>query len=240
MASYSIEDVELIRKRSSLSYQEAVALLDYHDGNVARALIDLERSGKLKTEGEENTTRPAGANSGESFGRKILNVLQKLYRFRIKVSKHETPVVNLSLAFCILAVVLSPRLAIIGVILSLILGYRFAFDRKDPTFAGVNLEKTVKSAAQNAKASVDDVVRSFHTEKEKTEARTEEKTEEKREDPKPERSSYFTPNPAAARPAYSARPADVPTIQVPVRTETSEGNVVIEDEGDGYHSATIG
>lgn len=240
MASYSIEDVELIRSRSNLSYQEAVALLDYHDGNVARALIDLERSGKLKTEGGESTTRFSGGNSEESIGRKILNALQKLYRFRVKVSKGETPVINLSLAFCILAVILSPRLAITGVILSLILGYRFAFDRKDPTFAGVNLEKTVKNAAQNAKASVDDVVRSFHSEKDKAEAKTEEKTEEKQEEMKSKGSSYFTSNPAVARPAYAAHPSEVPVIQVPVRTETSEGDVVIEDEGDGYHSATIG
>lgn len=233
MASYSIEDVELIRKRSNLTYQEAVALLDYHDGNVARALIDLERSGKLNTESAgESGTRSAAGSGEETFGRKVLNTIQKLYRFRVKIHKDDTPVVNFSLAFCILSVMFAPYLAIGGVLLSLILGYKFSFDRKDPAFAGVNLEKTVKNAAQNAKSSVDSVVRSLHQEKETA---GEGKTEEM-----PKDDSYFSPNPAATRSAYSAHAADVPTIQVPVRTETSEGNVVIEDEGDGYHSATIG
>ena len=50
MASYTIEDIELIRRKSGISYQEAVALLDYHNGNVARALIDLERNGRIKPE----------------------------------------------------------------------------------------------------------------------------------------------------------------------------------------------
>lgn len=36
MASYTIEDIELIRRKSGISYQEAVSLLDYHNGNVAR------------------------------------------------------------------------------------------------------------------------------------------------------------------------------------------------------------
>ena len=34
MASYTIEDIELIRRKSGISYQEAVSLLDYHNGNV--------------------------------------------------------------------------------------------------------------------------------------------------------------------------------------------------------------
>ena len=32
MASYTIEDIELIRRKSGISYQEAVSLLDYHNG----------------------------------------------------------------------------------------------------------------------------------------------------------------------------------------------------------------
>ena len=56
MASYTIEDIELIRKKSGISYQEAVALLDYHNGNVARALIDLERNGRIQS--DEPQQRP--------------------------------------------------------------------------------------------------------------------------------------------------------------------------------------
>ena len=40
MERYTIEYIELIRRKSGISYQEAVALLDYHNGNVARALVD--------------------------------------------------------------------------------------------------------------------------------------------------------------------------------------------------------
>ena len=53
MEPYTIEDIELLRQKSGLSYQEAVALLDYHSGSVARALIDLEKHGRLNPEQNE-------------------------------------------------------------------------------------------------------------------------------------------------------------------------------------------
>ena len=52
MERYTIQDIEFIRRKSGISYQEAVALLDYHNGNVTRALVDLERNGRIKPESE--------------------------------------------------------------------------------------------------------------------------------------------------------------------------------------------
>ena len=66
MASYTIEDIELIRRKSGISYQEAVSLLDYHNGNVARALVDLERNGPLKPDAAARA-RAASCTSSTSF-----------------------------------------------------------------------------------------------------------------------------------------------------------------------------
>ena len=67
MASYTIEDIELIRKKSGISYQEAVALLDYHNGNVARALVDLERNGRIKPESQQKASASSFGNSHNSL-----------------------------------------------------------------------------------------------------------------------------------------------------------------------------
>lgn len=60
MDNYKIEDIECIRKMSNLSYEDAVALLDFHNGNLAHALMDLENHGKLNanetTEETDNTS----------------------------------------------------------------------------------------------------------------------------------------------------------------------------------------
>ena len=75
MASYTIEDIELLRKKSGMTYQEAVALLDYHDGNLARALIDLEKNGRLKedTHMDNGSRMNRTKDMGKIFGRRKIN-----------------------------------------------------------------------------------------------------------------------------------------------------------------------
>ena len=167
MEPYTIEDIELLRQKSGLIYQEAVALLDYHSGSLARALIDLEKHGKLKNE-ENNVkegTRSMNGNTKKGETKeKALNLLQKLYRSRVKIRKGDTNIFNVSVLFAGLCLLLAPHMTIAGIIVSMILGYQFSFTGMDPDFASENLEKMVKSAAQNAKSSVSSVVQTITNE----------------------------------------------------------------------------
>ncbi len=215
MEAYTIEDVELLRRKSGMSYQEAVALLEYHNGNLARALIDLERNGRLKEEkaGDRNIGKEPENGNARKRGEtkeKAINLIQKLYRCRVKVHKGEVPVLNVSVVYAGAALLFAPHITVTGIIIAMILGYRFSFSQMDEDFAFDNLKATVKNAAENAKASVNSLVRSI---KEETEA--------------------------SAAPAEEHKP-EVPTIQVPVQAETRDGNVQIDAEQDGYSSVTIG
>lgn len=167
MEPYTIEDIEVLRKKSGLSYQEAVALLDYHSGSVARALIDLEKHGRLNPEyndvKEGNNNMNQNTKKGETK-EKALNLLQKLYRSRVKIRKGDTNIFNVSVLFTALCLLLAPHMTIAGIIVSMILGYQFSFTGMDPDFASENLEKMVKSAAQNAKSSVSSVVQTIANE----------------------------------------------------------------------------
>ena len=167
MEPYTIEDIELLRQKSGLSYQEAVAMLDYHNGSVARALIDLEKHGRLKNtdiEQKEGTKHMEGTAKKGETKEKALNLLQKLYRCRVKIRKGDTNIFNVSVLFAGLCLILAPHMTIAGVILSMILGYQFSFSKMDPDFETENLEKMVKNAAQNAKSSVSSVVQSISNE----------------------------------------------------------------------------
>ena len=48
MASYNIKHIEYLRQKANLTYEQAVALLDRNDGDIGRALIELEKSGALR------------------------------------------------------------------------------------------------------------------------------------------------------------------------------------------------
>ncbi|MCI6038522.1 MAG: DUF4342 domain-containing protein [Candidatus Limiplasma sp.] len=84
---------------------------------------------------------------------KANNVFSVLYRTRVKVQKDDTPILNLSLIFSVVAVCSAPWLAVIGLVVALVLGYRFSIERNAPEFSG-NFQDVVNSAAANVKGAV--------------------------------------------------------------------------------------
>lgn len=142
MERYTIEDIELIRRKSGISYQEAVALLDYHNGNVARALVDLERNGRIKPEGAQRASEKSQARK-TGFS----NLMTRLYQCRLKIKKGSITIANLSLLFSVVALIISPHLVILGIILCLILGYHITFVKRD---AGLWPQKTLSCMVKNA------------------------------------------------------------------------------------------
>lgn len=267
MESYTIEDIEIIRQKSGLSYQDAVALLDYHNGNLARALIDLERNGRLKDTGTSGTGSVRSVNPSAERG--LPGLLNRLFRFRLKITRNNTPIINLSVLFSALVIFIAPKLAAFSGILALLLGCNFSFDKNDGAFAGEDLQKMVRNAGENAKNSVNNVAKNFSfsvnfdQNKEKAAEAPSEKTpasdpapvrESVREinvtaDPVPESDetaaeksveSYFAGNPAVAHGTAFSADSSVPTIQVPVQVESSEGSVTVEEQNDGYSTLTVG
>lgn len=217
MASYTIEDIELIRRKSGISYQEAVSLLDYHNGNVARALVDLERNGRLKPD--------AASKSKGGF----MHFINKLYRARVKVARQSIPILNISLLFTLVAALISPHLLILSAILILLLGYRVSFDKDDADFAGENMDRMVKNAASNVRSTVDEFARGFQAGMNGQSESAEKKAEVDSADNR----SYYAAS--AAKPEYHS----CPTINVPVQVPSQDGNVTVEDDTDGFNSATI-
>ena len=186
MEPYTIEDIELLRQKSGLSYQEAVALLDYHNGSIARALIDLEKHGRLngeknqEKEGMNEMNQKKQQTGKDESKNKAMNIIQKLYRSRVKIRKGETTIINVSVLFAILSLLpFAWPITIIGVVASVLLGYQFSFSGMDPDFESDNLEKMVKNAAQNAKSSVSSVVKTIATEEKKKENAVREQKNEK-------------------------------------------------------------
>lgn len=228
MAAYTIEDIELIRRKSGISYQEAVALLDYHNGNVARALVDLERNGRILEKAEAPKSKSAGTHINVEINKSnVMDLIHKCFRARVKVRREDTVILNISTIFAVLALLLSPHIVIIGAIIALVLGYKFSFDKHDHAFDGENLERTVKSAAENMKASVSDFTKGFQNNASAG------KPDSKGDTPADERSYY---NANHAEPTY--RPS-YPTMNVPVQVESQDGNVTIQKDQDGYASATV-
>ncbi len=223
MERYTIEDIEILRRKSGISYEEAVNLLEYHNGNLARALVDLERNGRIKPQAEQ---KKAPSCHGASH-KKASNFFGRLYRFRLIVKKGDITIVNLSLLFSLIALLISPHLVFLGLIVLLVLGYRVTFDTNSADFAGDNLESMVKNAAQNVKSTVNNLTRDFGG-------------NEKQAAPKQDDGRSFYQS-ETARPAPAAQTPPAPPAQTtPVSVQyQDDGKVEVKEDTDGYSEATI-
>ena len=203
MAKYTIEDIEILRQKSGISYEEAVNLLEYHNGSLARALVDLEKNGRIKSD--------ASASSAQSKGLKGL--FNFLFRLRLKVKKDRMTIINLSSLFVIVVLSTAPHICILGLIVSLALGYHISIDRDSADFADDNFDDMVKNARSNVQNTVNGFAQQFSGETAKT--------EEKNDAPQMRTESA----------ASGTRPVNV---QFP-----DGGSVNVRDDGDGYHEADI-
>ena len=79
-----------------------------------------------------------------------------LYRTRFKVAKGDATVLNLSVLFSVISLLSAPWLVVIGLIVALVLGYRFSIDRNGLGFQE-SFDGVVKNAASNIKQTVDDL-----------------------------------------------------------------------------------
>ena len=114
MAQYTIEDIEILRQKSGISYEEAVNLLDYHNGSLARSLVDLEKNGKLRD------VQQGRAMGGK--GHKAGHIFTSLYRMRVKVDKGGVPILNISVLFFIFTAITAIWVLIFDGITDLIMG----------------------------------------------------------------------------------------------------------------------
>jgi len=218
MNSYTIEDIEIIRRKSGISYEEAVNLLEYHNGNLAKALVDLERSGRIKPENEQQASHAHQSSEGK---RKAKSFFNRLFCIRVLVKKDEAVIANLSLLFLLLALIISSDLLIVSLILILVLGYRLSIVRNSKDFKNNDLESMIKNAASNVRDSVSSIAKEFAGNDE--------------DDDEPVQDSFYSSARSAEKKASAAagnaRPVKVDFPQ--------DGEVQVTENNDGYSEATV-
>lgn len=114
---YTLNDVEALRAKTGIGYEEAVSLLDKYDGDMTRALIELEKRGQLGEGGIKINVNGNAADLLRKYWRKGCDT-------RLVVERDGKTLINLSVMFMILALLLGWRLVVAAAILALLLGCR--------------------------------------------------------------------------------------------------------------------
>ncbi len=135
MASYNIKHIEYLRQKANLTYEQAVALLDRNDGDIGKALIELERSGALYGEaapGARGAAPTAGEHAGErgkSFWDNVVELFIKSLRIKLVIEKSSETVARLPVIYLLVAAFMAPHLAVLSVVLMFLTGCRVHIER---------------------------------------------------------------------------------------------------------------
>ena len=140
--SISLEQIEALRERAHVSYEEAKEALESCNGDIVEALIYLEKNNKIRAEKVD----PKCCGLWEKF--KAL--VRRGNRTKFIIKKKEQVVLSIPVTLAVILVLISHVFAAIGLILALVTGHSFKFEGK----AGENIE--VNRAFDKVSDFVDD------------------------------------------------------------------------------------
>ncbi|WP_040214422.1 DUF4342 domain-containing protein [Clostridium polynesiense] len=153
----TIEQIDELRKRVDVTYEEAKAALEQTNGDVLEAVIYLEKNHKYK---KDDNFKESKENFEDSFSKSVgrfinycKKVLKKGNSNHILIEKNDNIILRLSLTIFVLVLVLVPYMSIPLLIIALFTGHKFSFQGKDveKTQANEALRK-MSEAAENIKA----------------------------------------------------------------------------------------
>lgn len=127
-----IEQIDQLRERAHVSYEEAKEALEKCNEDIVEALIYLEKNQKIKAQ------TGCTAKSGSDFGNAVKNIIHKGNSTKLVISKGEKEVMRTPVTLAAVITVVAPYLAVGGAAVGLFTGYKAKFVKKDGSEPEVN------------------------------------------------------------------------------------------------------
>ena len=128
--SINLDQIDELRKRANVSYEDAKNALEQCSGDLIAALVFLEKQNKIRPEMEHCKQN--------SFLKSIKKLIKKGNETKFIVEKHDIVVLNVSLTILtILTVVVTP-IVIAGLILALVTNHKLRIQKKNNEDSEVN------------------------------------------------------------------------------------------------------
>ncbi len=177
----TLEQVEKLREKTSVSFEEAKNALDTCGGDLLEAIILLEKQGKVnapvgggyynstnnntsgpekeQTTGSCNNTERRGESFGQllkRFGRFCVNVIKKGNNNYFEATKEGKVIVSIPVTLLVIGLLFLFWIILPLLVIGLFFGYRYSFHGKELGRDSVN---NVMNKASNC---ADDIKRSFN------------------------------------------------------------------------------
>jgi len=150
----TLEQIDLLRKRANVSYEDAKEALEKFDGDIVESLVYLEKGDKIKPDKSECRSK---------FMEKLKYILKKGNDTRFIIKNNKGTVLNIPITLAIIAAIFATPFAIIGLIAALLTKHKISIKKTD----GENLE--VNKVFDKMASAVNDMTTESEMLKKKTE-----------------------------------------------------------------------
>ena len=147
--SVTLEQIDELRKRANVSYNDAREALEASNGDVLEALVYLENHKKVDTKTYSTITE------------KAKKLIKKGNETSFIIKKRDKIVINIPVTIAVGITVIAPHISAIGVGLSLVTGHKIKFEGKNGEDMKIN--KTMDQVSK----TVDNIKDSIIEKKEK-------------------------------------------------------------------------
>ncbi len=176
-----LRNIEYLREKADVSYEEASDLLERYDGNVMRVLVELERQGRVYPQGAQaEYERPHYTHEAhkaqhqqkhDQARHKAEGFFKQALQHRIVVEsgngESKKTIANLSAPYCAGAALLAPWVAVGSVALMFGMGYRVRLKKEAPCPMPESVESFVDQTVSNIKKTASSFAETAKNEKEK-------------------------------------------------------------------------
>lgn len=132
--SVSLEKIDLLRSRVSISYEEARAVLEKTNGDLVEALIQFEKENKTKPEATAKKCSDVTKNAS-GF---VKDIISKGNSTRLIIKKADKDIINLSMTVSVIASVFAPYIPIVGLPLAIITKHKIRIEKSNGEDISIN------------------------------------------------------------------------------------------------------
>jgi len=138
----SLEQIDLLRKRANVSYNEAKEALENCNNNLVEALIYLEKEEKIK---------PEKKHGEGNFANGIKNIIDKGNKTRFVIKKNKHYILNISSILAALLIAFTIPVSLLILLVALITGHKIRFERVGEAFMVNKVLDKVSETVDNIK-----------------------------------------------------------------------------------------
>jgi hypothetical protein len=149
----NLEQIEALRARANVGYEEAKAALEICNGDIVEALIYLEKQNKVKAEKKSCTE--------SSFFSSVKQLIKKCNRIKFIIKKEDNIIINLPLTIVILMTMLLTPFVAIGLIAALVTNHKIRFQKPDG--GDMEINKTFDKMSTAVTTATSQIINTINT-----------------------------------------------------------------------------